>query len=124
VAKKERDESAFVAEGEGARTDARAVCAGVGGCVCVCVPVDSAGLGWAWLGCRVAEKRREKKKNVPWARGAKASGWTFENGADVCWRPLGPCAEYGVLLAEFRRRGEVSVMADAGLVVYQTREWE
>lgn len=32
---------------------------------------------------------------------------------------LGPCAEYGVLLAEFRRRGEESVMADAGLCVYR-----
>lgn len=58
---------------------------------------------------------------MPWAKGAKASGWTFENGADVEEATLGPCAEYGVLLAEFRRRGEASAMADAVLC---TGEWE
>lgn len=109
MAKKERDESAFVAEGEGARTLMHELCARVWVRVCPWILLGLAGL----QGCR----KEKREKNVPWAKGAKASGWTFENGADVCWRPLGPCAGHGVLLAESRRRGEVSVMADAGLVV-------
>lgn len=80
VAKKERDESAFVAEGEGAGTLKHKLCARVWVRVCPWNLLGLAGL----QGCR---KEKRQKKNVPWARGAKASGWTFENGADVCWRP-------------------------------------
>lgn len=123
MAKKERDESAFVAEGEGARTDARAVCAGVGACVCVCpwILLGLAGPGWA----AGLQKREERRKKM--CRGLEALRLQVGRSrmARMCvgghWVPV---AEYGVLLAEFRRRGEVSVMADAGLVVYQTREWE
>lgn len=56
VAKKERDESAFVAEGEGgARTLRHELCAR---CGCVC----ARGVCWDRLGCRVAEKRKEREK--------------------------------------------------------------